>query len=83
MPLWRLVSTVGSVLFASGLMLVIGVFNFAPTSKLASDLFFLLAIIDLSGNFSERVLSFATVSQFFEITSFSFVWQSFSFVGNM
>ena len=29
------------------------------------------------------MLSFATVSQFFEIISFSFVWQSLSFVGKI
>ena len=48
---------------------------FALTSRLASDLFFLLAIIGLFGSFSERV--------FFEMISLSFVWQSFSFVGNI
>ena len=53
----RLVSTVdlGLVLYClgcnSGLILVTGVFILALTSKLASDLFFLLAINGLSGNF--------------------------------
>ena len=55
----------------------------ALTSKFASDLFFLLAINGLSGSCSDRVLSFATVSQFFEMISFSLVWQSFSFVGKI
>ena len=87
--LCRFVSTVGLglVLYSlgcnSGLILVTGVFILALTSKLASDLFFLLAINGLSGNFSERMLSFATVSQFFEMISFSFVWQSLSSVGKI
>ena len=87
--LWRLVSTVGFGLVlhclgcTSGLILVIGVLIFALTSKLASDLFFLLPIIGLSGSISERVLSLATVSQFFEMISFNFVWQSFSLVGSI
>ena len=76
---------VGSVLFGLcfSLILVTGVFIFAPTSRLASDLFFLLAISGLLGSFSDRILSFATVSQFFDMISFSSVWQSFSFVGNI